>query len=223
MFTLWIYEAGRAQLVTSARHLHTLRLMWRPHRDALIAQDGVVVDRKPTLDPAALRAITRALAAEPAASAPEPAEVSPEPGDDAAEVERAEAPAEPISHPAPTAPSPCAARGCAGQVPPGDARPELADLCAGHRSMARKAAQRLGVTELDTARAIRTHGAATRGTVHLSRAAEALAASRDFLRGTGLSIGPEILRALTADHGLTLDDVTEPPPVPPTAPPEPAP
>lgn len=180
-YSLWIYEAGRAQRVTTARHLHTLRLMWRPHRDALIAQDGAVVDRKPMLDPAALRAITRALAAEPVASAPEPAEVSPEPGDDASpEVERADAPAEIISQPAPTAPAPlalptaptpCAARGCAGQVPPGDARPELADLCAGHRSMARMAALRLGVTELDAARAIRTHGAATRGTVNLSRAA----------------------------------------------------
>lgn len=198
MFELWIYEARRAQRVTTARHIHTLRTMWRVHRDAVIAQDGVIVDRKPHLDAEALRAIARAIAAAPAA-----AEVSPEPGDDAAdgticddypapivaEVERAAeeagqedepsaAPAGPLSAPVPTAAAPvptppahCAARGCVGTVGPGPASPELAAFCVGHRGVVIRAARRLGTPHPDAARALRLHGQVTRATVNLSRAA----------------------------------------------------
>lgn len=137
MFELWIYEARRAQRVTAARHIHTLRTMWRVHRDAVIAQGGVIVDRKPHLDPVALREIARALTAAPVA-----AEVSPEHRGDAssevaadddgtvrddcpapivAEVEHAAAeeadqedepraePAAPLTAPVPTAPAPVSA------------------------------------------------------------------------------------------------------------------
>jgi len=195
MFTLWIYEAGRAQLVTSARHQHTLRLMWRPHRDAVIADgSGAIVDQKATIEAVALRAITRALATAPVvtaatleheeADAPTVEASAPVPGEEppaaAAELPAPPPPAEcshtppppaPAAPATPSTPAPCTARGCTGTVPPGPARPGLEDLCAGHRLQARRAAARLGVDELDAARAIRTHGAATRGTVTLSRAA----------------------------------------------------
>jgi len=71
--------------------------------------------------------------------------------------------------------------------------------------------------------AVVTAEALTARSAALKSFADALSALRDALRGTGLGIGPEALRALAADHGLTLDDVTEPPPVPPPAPPEPSP
>lgn len=184
MFELWIYEARRAQQVTTARHLHTLRTMWRVHRDAVIAQDGVIVDRKPHLDAEALRAITRALAAAPVA-----AEASPEPGDDAEQpseipgefdtaAELVAAPAEPLSVPVPTAavpvsapPAHCAARGCIGTVGPGPTSPTLADFCIGHRGVVIRAARRLGTPHPDAARALRLYGQVTRATVNLSRAA----------------------------------------------------
>lgn len=192
MFELWIYEARRAQQVTTARHLHTLRTMWRVHRDAVIAQDGVIVDRKPHLDAEALRAITRALAAAPVA-----AEASPEPGDDASPeastaaaqpsgipgefgtaAELVAAPAEPLNAPVPTAavpvsapPAHCAARGCIGTVGPGPTSPTLADFCIGHRGVVIRAARRLGTPHPDAARALRLYGQVTRATVNLSRAA----------------------------------------------------
>lgn len=83
--------------------------------------------------------------------------------------------ASPSLHEAPplTTPTttPCAARGCAGTVRPGPAPAELADLCPGHRSQARKAVARLGCDQADAARAIRVYGAANRSTVNLSRVA----------------------------------------------------
>lgn len=180
MFELWIYEARCAQRVTTARHIHTLRTMWRVHRDAVIAQDGVIVDRKPHLDAEALRAITRALAAAPVA-----AEASPEPGDDAADgtiwddcpapiADAAEQPSEipgEFAAPASAPPAHCAARGCVGTVAPGPASPELADFCIGHRGVVIRAARRLGTPHPDAARALRLYGQVTRATVNLSRAA----------------------------------------------------
>lgn len=186
MFELWIYEARRAQRVTTARHIHTLRTMWRVHRDALIAQGGVIVDRKPHLDPVALREITRALTAAPVAAevSPEPrGDASPEVAADAAEQPseipgELDAPAAPLNAPVPTAPAPvptaparCAARGCVGAVGPGPASPELADFCIGHRGVVIRAARRLGTPHPDAARALRLHGQVTRATVNLSRAA----------------------------------------------------
>lgn len=194
MFELWIYEARRAQRVTTARHIHTLRTMWRVHCDAVIAQDGVIVDRKPHLDPVALRAIARALAAAPVAAgvSPEPrGDASPEvaadddgtvcddyPAPIVAEDEPRAEPAEPLSAPVPTAPAPvptapahCAARGCIRAVGPGPSSPELADFCIGHRGVVIRAARRLGTPHPDAARALRLHGQVTRATVNLSRVA----------------------------------------------------
>jgi hypothetical protein len=62
-FELWVYEHGAPKRVTSARHLHTLKLMWRPHRDAAVTMDGELLEHKASTEPMALRAITAAALA----------------------------------------------------------------------------------------------------------------------------------------------------------------
>jgi len=69
--------------------------------------------------------------------------------------------------------------------------------------------------------AVVTADALTARSAALKSFADALSALREALRGTSLGIGPETLRALAADHGLTLDDVVDPAPTPAPAPPSP--
>ncbi len=59
---LWIYEFGEAQRADTARHLHTLRLLWCRHdyRDAAIVDDGEVIEHRATTAPLALDVIARA-------------------------------------------------------------------------------------------------------------------------------------------------------------------